>query len=109
MFSEKAEKEKKQAVERIESAKKQIQQLSRAREDAEQLSAREYVVDLYDIDRPISLDMVFVKGGIGVDGAAELKYDEEQDGWYMGERLDSADEVLDALAEAGAIERGRSG
>ncbi len=74
-------------------------------DDAEQLSAREYVVDLYDIARPISLDLVFVKGGVGVDGAAELKYDEEQDGWYMGERLDSADEVLDALAEAGAIER----
>ena len=74
-------------------------------DDAAQLSAREYVVDLYDIARPISLDLVFVKGGVGVDGAAELKYDEEQDGWYMGERLDSADEVLDALAEAGAIER----
>ena len=73
--------------------------------DAEALSAREYVVDLYDIEPPVSLDLVFVKGGIGVDGAAELKYDEEQDGWYMGERLDSADEVLDALAEAGAIER----
>ena len=76
-----------------------------ASEDAEQLSAREYVVDLYDIDRPISLDMVFVKGGIGVDGAAELKYDEAQDGWYMGERLDDPGEVLDALAQAGAIER----
>ena len=76
-----------------------------ASEDAEQLSAREYVVDLYDIDRPISLDMVFVKGSIGVDGAAELKYDAEQDGWYMGERLDDPDAVLDALAQAGAIER----
>ena len=74
-------------------------------DDAEQLSAREYVVDLYDIARPISLDLVFVKGGVGVDGAAELKYDEEQDGWYMGERLDSEAAVLDALVEAGAIER----
>ena len=44
--------------------------------DAEALSAREYVVDLYDIEPPVSLDLVFVKGGIGVDGAAELKYDE---------------------------------
>ena len=39
-------------------------------EDAEQLSAREYVVDLYDIERPVSLDLVFVKGGVAVDGAA---------------------------------------
>ena len=73
-------------------------------EDAEQLSAREFVVDLYDNAHPVSLDMVFVKGGIGVDGAAELKYDEAQDGWYMGERLEDAEAVLAALKEAGALE-----
>jgi hypothetical protein len=73
-------------------------------DDAEQLSAREYVADLYDIERPISLDLVFVKDGVGVDGAAELKYDDEQDGWYMGERLDAAGDVLAALTEAGALE-----
>ena len=73
-------------------------------EDAESLSAREYVVDLYDLERPVSMDIVFVKGGIGVDGAAELKYDEEQDGWYMGERLTEASEVMDALIQAGALE-----
>ncbi len=76
-----------------------------ASDDAEQLSAREYVADFYDIARPVSMDLVFVKGGIGVDGAAELKYDAEQDGWYMGERLQSPEEVLDALVEAGAIEQ----
>lgn len=75
-----------------------------ASEDAEQLSAREYVVDLYDNVRPVSLDIVFVKGGIGVDGAAELKYDEAEDGWYMGERLEDAEEIRAALAEAGALE-----
>ena len=73
-------------------------------DDAEQLSAREYVADLYDIDRPVSLDLVFVKGGVAVDGAAELKYDEEQDGWYMGERLERPEEVLEALTQAGALE-----
>ena len=72
-------------------------------EDAEQLSAREYVVDLYDLPRPVSLDLVFVKGGVGIDGAAELVYDEEQDGWYMGERLESADEVMEALIASGAL------
>ena len=75
-----------------------------ASEDAEQLSAREYVVDLYDNVRPVSLDIVFVKGGIGVDGAAELTYDEAEDGWYMGERLEDAEEIRAALAEAGALE-----
>jgi hypothetical protein len=73
-------------------------------DDAEQLSAREYVVDLYDISRPVSLDLVFVKGGVVVDGAAELEYDEAQDGWYMGERLDSPEAVREALEQAGALQ-----
>ena len=71
--------------------------------DAEQLSSREYVVDLYDVAKPVSLDLVFVRGGVAVDGAAELKYDEEQDGWYMGERLEEPAMVFDVLVEAGAI------
>ena len=71
-------------------------------EDAEKLSEREYVVDLYDIARPLSLDLVFLKGAVAVDGAAELKYDEAQDGWYMGERIETAREVAAALEEAGA-------
>jgi len=73
-------------------------------EDAEQLSTREYVVDLYDIAEPVSLDLVFVRGGVAVDGAARLKYDEEQDGWYMGERLERPEDVRAALEQAGALE-----
>ena len=73
-------------------------------DDAEALSAREYVLDLYDIQRPISIDLVFVKGGIGVDGAAELKYDAESDGWYMGDRIDAPDDILAALREAGVLD-----
>ena len=60
--------------------------------DAEQLSQREYVVDLYDIEPPVTIDLVFVKGGIGVDGAAELKYDEQMDGWYMDKRLEDQEQ-----------------
>ena len=72
-------------------------------EDAEKLSEREYVADLYDNETPVSLDLVFVKGGVAVDGAAELKYDEEQQGWYMGERLETPEAVRGALEEAGAF------
>ncbi len=72
-------------------------------EDAERLSDREYVVDLYDVESPVSLDLVFVRGGVAVDGAAELKYSEEEDGWYMGDRLDDLDAVLSALAHVGAF------
>ena len=87
-----------------EAQQAQLKAFLEASEDAEQLSAREYVVDLYDNARPVSLDIVFVKGGIGVDGAAELTYDEAEDGWYMGERLEDAEEIRAALAEAGALE-----
>lgn len=71
--------------------------------DAERLSGREAVLDLYDIERPISLNFVFVKGGIGVDGAAELLYSEEDDGYYMGERIEDAQSVRAALIEGGAL------
>ncbi|MBQ6373946.1 MAG: hypothetical protein IJJ45_05595 [Clostridia bacterium] len=72
-------------------------------EDAEKLSEREYVVDLYDAERPVSLDLVIVKDGVAVDGAAELLFDDEQDGWYMGQRLEDPAEVLAALEAAGAF------
>lgn len=71
--------------------------------DCERLSAREVVLDLYDNQTPISMNFVFVKGGIGVDGAAELKYSEADDGYYMGERIEDAQLVRAALEEAGAL------
>ena len=73
-------------------------------EDAEKLTEKEYVVDLYDLEKPISLDLVFIRSGVAVDGAAELEYDEEMDGWYMGERIDEPEAVVDALARAGAFD-----
>ena len=84
-----------------EAQEKSLRAFLSACEDAEQLSEREYVADLYDISRPVSMDLLFVKGGVAVDGAAELRYDEDQDGWYMGERLESPEQVLAAFAEAG--------
>ena len=72
-------------------------------EDAEKLSEREYVADFYDIEPPVSMDLVFISSGVAVDGAAELIFDEEQDGWYMGRRLDNVEEILSALEQAGAL------
>lgn len=71
--------------------------------DCERLSTREVVLDLYDNQTPVSMNFVFVKGGIGVDGAAELKYSEADDGYYMGERIEDAQLVRAALEEAGAL------
>ena len=72
-------------------------------EDSEQLSEKEYVVDLYDIEPPISLDLSLGKDCLCVDGAAELLFDEEMDGWYIGERIEKPEPVLRALREAGAL------
>ena len=72
--------------------------------DCEKLSEREYVVDLYDNEKPVSMNFVFVKGGIGVDGAAELLYSEADKGYYMGERIEDPQQLRAALAEAGAFD-----
>ena len=72
-------------------------------EDCERLSTREVVLDLYDNEVPVSMNFVFVKGGIGVDGAAELLYSEADCGYYMGERIEDTQKVRAALEEAGAL------
>ena len=72
-------------------------------EDCERLSAREVVLDLYDNAVPVSMNFVFVNGGIGVDGCAKLVYCEEADGYCMGDRIENADEIRAALEEAGAL------
>lgn len=72
-------------------------------EDAEQLSEKEYVIDLYDIEPPISLDVSLGKNCLFVDGAAELLFNEEMDGWYIGNRIEEPEPVLKALTDAGAL------
>lgn len=72
-------------------------------EDSEQLSDSEYVVDLYDIEPPVSIDLTLLKDAVRIEGAAELKFDEGMDGWYIGDRLEEPEAVRAALAEAGAF------
>lgn len=73
--------------------------------DSEALSEKEYVLDLYDLEPPLSLDLVLSKNAVFVDGAAELLFDEEMDGWYIGKRVEDPDMLLRALTEAGALGR----
>ena len=40
-----------------------------ANADCEALSEREYVADLYDLEAPMSMDLVFCDGGVRIDGA----------------------------------------
>ena len=71
--------------------------------DCERLSKREAVMDIYDIEPPVSLNFVFVKGGIGIDGAFELEYSESDDGWYLGERIEDPARIRSLLEGAGAL------
>ena len=71
--------------------------------DCEAQAENEYVADLYDLDAPMTLDLVFVKGGVRVDGACLLAYDEEMEGYYIGEPVLEMETVRRALMEAGAF------
>ena len=69
-------------------------------EDCSCLSEREFVADLYDAPRPLTLDIARGEKGYELVAAAYLEYDEELDGWYMGERADDEKEILEALKAA---------
>ena len=69
-------------------------------EDAEALGGGEYTVDLYDVDTPISMDILFDKKGVDVLAALELLYDEGEDGWYLGEKIKDAERLAALLNQA---------
>ena len=71
--------------------------------DCEYLSKREAVLDIYDSEPPVSMNFVFVKGGIGIDGAFILEYSEADDGWYLGERIEEPARIRAILEGAGAL------
>lgn len=71
--------------------------------DCEALSEREYVADLYDLEAPMSMDLVFCDGGVRIDGACLLGYDEGMEGYYIAEPVTEPERVRRALAEAGAL------
>ena len=74
-----------------------------ANADCEAQAENEYVADLYDLEAPMTLDLVFVKGGVRVDGACLLAYDEGMEGYYIGEPVLEMETVRRALMEAGAF------
>ena len=69
-------------------------------EDAEALGGGEYTVDLYDVDTPVSMDILLSKKGVDVLAALELIYDEGEDGWYLGEKIKDAERLAALLGEA---------
>lgn len=75
--------------------------------DCEALSEDEYIADIYDADTPVTLDIKFNKDGAELVAAAALEYDETQDGWYMGERIEDIGRVDRALKRALEAGNGR--
>ncbi|MBR3503447.1 MAG: hypothetical protein IKO07_04270 [Clostridia bacterium] len=69
-------------------------------EDAEALGGGEYTVDLYDVDTPVSMDILLSKKGVDVLAALELIYDEGEDGWYLGEKIKDAERLAALLNQA---------
>ncbi len=79
---------------------KQLKAYLESGEDASALGGDEYIADLYDIPRPLTLDISLAGGKATLLAAAYLLYDEEMDGWYMGDRAQDADEITQALQKA---------
>lgn len=52
----------------------------------------------------MALDLVFVKGGVRVDGASEMAFDEALEGYYLTAPIADPEQVRDALGRAGAWE-----
>lgn len=71
--------------------------------DCEKLSAGEWVADLYDVETPVSLDLVLKKGSVFADGAEYLAYDDASDGFYLAGPVQSAQKVVEILRAAGAL------
>lgn len=69
-------------------------------EDAEALGGGEYAVDLYDVQTPVSMNIQIDKKGVDVLAALEMLYDEEQDGWYLGEKIKDEVRLAALLNEA---------
>ncbi len=72
-------------------------------EDAEEVGAGEYTVDLYDVEPPVSMNIEITKKGVDVLAALYMLYDEEQDGWYLGEKTKDVSEIEKLLNDAMAL------
>ena len=69
-------------------------------EDAEEVGTNEYTVDFYDTEPPLSMNIEFTKDGADVLAALYLEFDEEQDGWYLGEKTKDVELITSVLSHA---------
>lgn len=85
---------------RIQWSEEKIQALKSALdnvEDAQQTGPEEYVVDLYDAEPPLTLELAFEGGQVRVLAAETMAYDQQMDGWYLAGPVDDGAAVEKAL------------
>lgn len=68
--------------------------------DCEEISTGEFVADFYDTETPITLNLSINGDKVVCEAAAYLLFDEEQDGWYMGEQISDTAVVEAILSKA---------
>ena len=69
-------------------------------EDAEEVGKGEYTVDFYDTEPPLSMNIEFTKDGVDVLAALALEFDEEQVGWYLGEKTKDVELITSVIHQA---------
>ncbi len=69
-------------------------------EDCERIAEGAYVVDLFSETPPLTLNLRVTESEVSVLAAAVLLYSEEEGGWYMGDRVDDANAIAEALKRA---------
>ena len=67
-------------------------------EDAQATGPDEYVVDLYQREPPMTLELAFEAGRLLVLAAQTMAYDAQLDGWYLDRPVEDTVEVEEALA-----------
>ena len=78
----------------------EIREMALACGSAEWISEDECVIDVYDGDSPATFDIVLRRDGVYADGAFYMKFDEQEDGWYVDREIsdpDGAEAILRSL------------
>ncbi|MDO4547794.1 MAG: hypothetical protein Q4D04_06850 [Clostridia bacterium] len=77
-----------------------------ADEDAEKMADGEYVVDIYDFEPPLTMEIELEEDGFDVLACESLEFSEEMDGWYVSGRVEDPELIKRALfsAERGGVD-----
>ena len=70
----------------------------RANDDCEEAGDGSFIVDLYEPEPAVSLELYIEKGGIAITAVGLLSYSKELDGWYMSDRIEDKEGIAAVFA-----------